>query len=385
MRGVLYVLGLLTLFACAKADSTKIIVGAQRTFAYLPEIHNKTVSLVVNQTSTIGKTHLVDSLLTLGIKINTIFAPEHGFRGEADAGEHVKSGIDTKTNLPITSLYGNNKKPTTSQLANTDVVIFDIQDVGCRFYTYLSTLHYIMESCAENKVDLIILDRPNPNGFYIAGPVLKEEYKSFVGMHPIPIVHGCTLGEMAKMINGEGWLKSNVKCNLKIIKCENYTHTTFYNLPIPPSPNLPNQQSIILYPSLCLFEPTKVSIGRGTYYPFQVIGYPENKSNFSFTPVSINGMSKYPKFQNKTCYGEDLRNIEPFTFTLDYIVKYYSSFPNKTQFISSHSFFDKLTGTNEVRKMLFNGYSAKKIELTWKEDLDTYKTIRKKYLLYPDF
>lgn len=373
-----------SLQGCAAEQEKAIVIGAEQTNQYLSLIGKKSVSLVVNQTSTIGRTHLVDSLLSLGVRINHIMAPEHGFRGDKDAGAHVKSGIDTQTNLPILSLYGKNKKPNATQLANTDLILFDVQDVGCRFYTYLSTLHYVMEACAENNIELVVLDRPNPNGHYVAGPVLASNISSFVGMHPIPIVHGCTLGELAQMINGEGWLKDKIKCNLKVVTCKNYTHATPYVLPIAPSPNLPNQQSILLYPSLCLFEPTQISIGRGTPTPFQIYGSPKGKGSFSFTPVSTPGASKYPKHQDNTCVGVNLQNINPPKFSLHYLHKEYAAYPNKKDFFTSESFFDKLAGTSSIREMLVAGKSLNEIEATWKDDLENYKVRRKKYLIYPE-
>lgn len=362
-------------------SSQEIKTGSERTSEYLPLLEGKSVGIVVNQTSTIGKTHLVDSLLSLGVNLKSIFGPEHGFRGNADAGEKVKNNIDTKTGLPILSLYGKNKKPTPEQLAGIDVMIFDIQDVGVRFYTYISTMHYIMEACAENAIPLLVLDRPNPNGDYIAGPILDLKFRSFVGMHPIPVVHGLTVGELAQMINGEGWLENKLKCNLTIIKADNWNHATPFQLPIKPSPNLPNHQSIRLYPSLCFFEGTSISIGRGTNFPFQVIGDTvATDSTFSFTPVSITGMAKYPKFENKLCYGSDLRQVKPPHFTIKYLVNYLA-LPNTS--INRPDFFNLLAGNDILIKQIKGGKSAIEIEESWQSDLKAYELMRNKYLLYP--
>ena len=373
--------------ACAstQADVPKNLkTGAEQTNLYVSDLKGKSVALVVNHTSTIGKTHLADSLLSLGIKIKTIFAPEHGFRGTADAGEHVANGIDKKTGLPIVSLYGSNKKPSAAQLEGIDVVIFDIQDVGARFYTYTSTMHYVMEACAEQSKKLLILDRPNPNGHYVDGQVLDKKFASFVGLNPVPVVHGCTVGELAQMINGEGWLSGNKKCNLQIIKCLGYIHSTSYNPPIATSPNLPNLQSMLLYPSICSFEGTEVSVGRGTDKQFQVIGSPNPKNgSFTFTPEDKPG-AKNPPQKGKLCYGEDLSRIDARNqaFTLKYVIDYYQKSDNKAKFFSSPSFFDKLAGSDTIRKQIIAGMTEKQIRASWKADLDKYKTTRKKYLLY---
>jgi uncharacterized protein YbbC (DUF1343 family) len=373
--------------ACAQQQKPeqekKLVLGAEQVKSYKALLFNKKVALVVNQTSMVGDKHLVDVMLENDIEVKKVFAPEHGFRGQADAGEKVESGKDPKTGLPIVSLYGKNKKPTAEQLADVDVVIFDIQDVGVRFYTYISTMHYVMEACAENNKHLIVLDRPNPNGDYIDGPVLEEEHRSFVGMHPIPIVHGLTVGELAGMINGEGWLEGGLKCELSVIRMENYTHHTPYELPVKPSPNLPNQQSIRLYPSLALFEGTSISVGRGTYMPFQVVGYPDKRfGEFSFMPESIEGMAKYPKHEGKTCYGVDLRNITPPAFTLRYLLDFYRMSDFKEEFFNN--FFEKLAGTSELRDQIKAGFDEQEIRLSWQEDLTKYKEMRKVYLLYPE-
>jgi uncharacterized protein YbbC (DUF1343 family) len=387
IKNTFVLLNLWVATACAstQTDAPKNLkTGAEQTNLYVSDLKGKTVALVVNHTSMIGTTHLADSLLSLGIKIKTIFAPEHGFRGTADAGEHVTNGIDKKTGLPIVSLYGTNKKPSVAQLEGIDVVIFDIQDVGARFYTYTSTMHYVMEACAEQSKKLLILDRPNPNGHYVDGQVLNKKFASFVGLNPVPVVHGCSVGELAQMINGEGWLAGNKKCNLQIIKCLGYKHSTAYNPPIATSPNLPNLQSMLLYPSICLFEGTEVSVGRGTDKQFQVIGSPNSKNgSFTFTPEDKPG-AKNPPQKGKLCYGEDLSHIDARKqeFTLKYIIEYYQKSNDKAKFFSSPSFFDKLAGSDTTRKQIMAGMTEMQIRASWKVDLDKYKTIRKKYLLY---
>jgi len=365
-----------------KAD---IIMGAEQLDKYLPMLKGKRVALVVNQSSLVYGEHLVDVLLRKKVKIVKIFAPEHGFRGSADAGEHLKNGIDKATKLPIISLYGKHKKPTKSDLRNVDIVIFDIQDVGVRFYTYLSTLHYIMEATAQNHKPLIVLDRPNPNGNRIDGEVLNFNYKSFVGMHPVPILYGMTIGEYAKMINGEGWLKGNLKADLTIIPLKNYTHHTFYYLPVKPSPNLPNELAVYLYPSLALFEGTVFSVGRGTDKQFQIYGNPYYKNkNFSFIPYSREG-AKYPKFENRRCYGVDLRseyiNINS-GINLNYVIDAYNNYHNKKNFFLKNRFFDKLAGSNNLRQQIEAGMSPKEIKKSWEKELNDFKKIRKNYLIY---
>ena len=382
---VLLYLWVATACASTQADAPKTLkTGAEQTNLYVSDLKGKTVALVVNHTTMINRTHLADSLLSLGIKIKTIFAPEHGFRGTADAGEHVANGIDKKTGLPIVSLYGNNKKPSAAQLEGIDVVIFDIQDVGARFYTYTSTMHYVMEACAEQSKKLLILDRPNPNGHYVDGQVLDKKFASFVGLNPVPVVHGCTVGELAQMINGEGWLAGNKKCNLQVIKCLGYKHSTAYNPPIATSPNLPNLQSMLLYPSICFFEGTEVSVGRGTDKQFQVIGSPNPKNgNFTFTPEDKPG-AKNPPQKGKLCYGEDLSKMDARSqgFTLKYVIDYYQKSTDKAKFFSSPSFFDKLAGSDTLRKQIMAGLTESQIRASWKADLDKYKAIRKKYLMY---
>ncbi|MES2836603.1 MAG: DUF1343 domain-containing protein [Bacteroidota bacterium] len=376
-------------FLITLCSFAQIKTGAEQTDLYLPQLKNKTVVVLVNHTATIKQTHLVDSLLKLKIKVKKIFCPEHGFRGDADAGEHVKNAKDKKTGLPIVSLYGANKKPKPTDLKGIDVVVFDIQDVGARFYTYISSMHYMMEACAENNVEFIVLDRPNPNGFYIDGPILKKENKSFIGMHPIPIVHGLTIGELAQMINGEKWLENGVKCKLTVVPCLNYTHKTMYELPIKPSPNLPNANSIILYPSVCLFEGTVISVGRGTPQPFEIIGHPSlSDSLYSFTPVAIEGASKNPPFKDQLCYGyklcmisDDIKSKKQLN--LSYLLKVYSEYGDKANFFTN--FFRLLAGTDELQKQIEQGLSEEEIRKSWKREINVYKHLRKNYLLYEDF
>jgi len=375
------------------ADSTTISVleilsGAQQMNTYVPLLETKNVAVVANQTSVIYKsdgsfTHLVDSLLSLNITVKKVFSPEHGFRGKADAGEKVTNGIDVKTGLPIISLYGKNKKPSEEQLKDIDVLIFDIQDVGVRFYTYISTLHYVMETCAEIGIPLIVLDRPNPNGSYIDGPTLETAYTSFVGMHPVPVVYGMTIGEYAQMINGENWLKNNVTCNLTIIPIKNYNHHTAYSLPIKPSPNLPNDKAINLYPSLCFFEGTNVSVGRGTNKQFQIYGSPfmaDEDIDYCFTPQPNFG-AKYPKHQNIKCCGFDLSDTENLRkLNLYYLIEAYSSTLDKSTFFNS--FFTKLAGTKKLQEQVINGISEKEIYKSWQPKIKAFKKVREKYLLY---
>ena len=377
------------LISYAQSSELKIETAAARTGLYVNLLKGKNIAVVANQTSVIFKEiykkkqearHLVDSLLMLGIEVKKVFAPEHGFRGKADAGEVVKDGFDTKTGLQIISLYGKNKKPSAIQLKGIDIVIFDIQDVGARFYTYISSLHYVMEACAEARIQVIILDRPNPNSHYIDGPVLEAEHTSFVGMHKVPVVYGMTIGEYGKMINGEKWLQNGIQCDLKVIPLKNYNHQTTYSLPIKPSPNLPNDKSINLYPSLCFFEGTNISAGRGTEMQFQVYGSPYvTKSSFTFTPQANEG-SKYPKYKNKRCFGEDLRTAKNLQkLDLSYVIKAYQQNTAKEFF---NTFFTKLAGTKNLQKQIEQGLSEKQIRRTWEQDLISFKKIRKKYLIY---
>ena len=368
---------------------SRVVPAADRVDAYLPLLQGKKVALVVNHSSRVGNKHLVDFLLQKGIKITKIFAPEHGFRGRADAGSHVKNSRDSRTNLPIISLYGKHKKPTKSDLKGTDILLFDIQDVGVRFYTYLSTLHYVMEAGAQNNKPLILLDRPNPNGHYIDGPILESKQRSFVGLDPVPLVYGMTIGEYARMLNGEGWLAKGAKVKLTVIPTAGYRHDTPYSLPIKPSPNLPNDRAIALYPSLAFFEGTVFSAGRGTTKPFELYGHPNYRSKkFSFVPKSRVG-AKYPKFQNKKCYGIDLsqKSLKDIRakkqIELSYLQDAYANFPNKKQFFLKNNFMDKLAGTDKLRKQILSGLSEAKIRASWQRDLDKFRKIRMKYLIYP--
>lgn len=369
------------------ANGSSIITGAEQSEKYLPLIQNKKVGLVVNNTSVVKDVHLVDFLLSKNIKVGKIFAPEHGFRGDASAGEVIKDGVDSKTGIPVISLYGQTKKPTAAHLKNLDVLIFDIQDVGCRFYTYISTLHLVIEACAENNLKLIVLDRPNPNGDYVAGPVLKPGFESFVGMDPIPIVHGCTVGELANMINGEKWHKAEKTCDIKVVPVHNYTHSSKYELPVRPSPNLPNYLSVRLYPSLCFFEATSVSVGRGTDFPFQVLGgLNKNLGDFKFIPKSIPNVAVRPLNEGKECYGVDLRSLKVVpNFTLKYFIEFYNKYENKKEFLTREAWFNKLAGTDELLKLIKSGKSEAEILAQFKPDLEKYKVMRKKYLLYTDF
>ncbi len=384
-------IGLVILFlfseSCSVAQNNTIVTGAEQSQEYLPLLKNKRVGMVVNNTSVAGDVHLVDFLLSKNIQIEKIFAPEHGFRGNASAGAKIVDGVDTKTGITVLSLYGKTRKPTPEHLKNLDIIIFDIQDVGCRFYTYISTMHLVMEACAENGIPLLILDRPNPNGDYVAGPIRKPEFKSFVGMDPIPIVHGLTVGELAQMINGEKWLKNGVECDLSVVKVKNYTHSTKYELPVRPSPNLPNYRSIRLYPSLCFFEATSVSVGRGTDFPFQVLGgLQPNLGDFVFTPRSIPHVAVNPLNLGKKCYGVDLRELKEIpTFTLKYFLDFYSKYKNKEAFLTREKWLNKLAGTDDLIAQIRAGEKENEIVKSWQPELEHYKSIRKKYLLYPDF
>jgi uncharacterized protein YbbC (DUF1343 family) len=379
-----------------KFNSKPVVTGADRTDQYLDILKGKAVALVVNQTSMVGHRHLADTLQDLGIHIKVIFAPEHGFRGDADAGAHVANTKDPKTGIDVISLYGKKQKPSPEDLSGINIVVFDIQDVGCRFYTFLSTLQYVMEACAENGKDLLILDRPNPNGYYVDGPVLDMKFKSFVGMSRIPVVYGLTLGEYAEMAKGEKWINEADKLDLRVITCENYTHTTKYKLPISPSPNLKNERAVFLYPSLCFFEGTNVSVGRGTDYPFQVIGSPYTlmDSGFTFTPMSRPGATDPPS-KGLLCKGYDLRKYDKETahelgtemkgVNVKYLLKMYALTSDKDKFFSSPDFFDKLAGTDELRRQIIAGKTEPEIRASWQNALREYKGIRKKYLLYQDF
>ncbi|HET8884772.1 MAG TPA: DUF1343 domain-containing protein [Salinimicrobium sp.] len=373
-----------------KEKLAEIIVGANRTAVYLPFLENKKVGIVGNQSSVIFKdknhktyTHLVDSLVALNVNVIKVYAPEHGFRGTADAGEVIKDGKDVKTGLPIISLYGSNKKPTPQQLENIDILIFDLQDVGARFYTYISSLHYVMEAAAANNIPMLILDRPNPNGHYIDGPILEPQHKSFVGMHPIPVVHGLTMGEYAKMINGEKWLKNGIQAEITVIEMENYDHEKEYNLPIKPSPNLPSAKAVNLYPSLCFFEGTNVNAGRGTSKQFQVFGSPfldSEKYEFSYVPKPNEG-SKHPKHEGKICYGKDLSNTEKLSeLNLDWLIEAYNNTSNKDDFFTD--FFTTLAGTEKLQQQIGAGMTEDEIRETWESGLKDFRKMRERYLMY---
>ena len=362
--------------------------GADRPELYLPLLKNKSVAVVTNQTGLMqDRTFLVDYLVKNGVRITTIFAPEHGFRGDADAGEHVKNGVDTKTGIPIISLYGNNKKPKPEQLKGIDIVLFDIQDVGVRFYTYISTLTYVMEAGAENGVEVIVLDRPNPHDGYIDGPVLKDQWKSFVGMHNIPVVYGLTIGEYGNMVNGEKWLKNGVQAKYTLIPMLGYHKKKRYGVLDKPSPNLPNEKSINLYPSLCFFEGTQLSVGRGTDFPFQIFGSPWTKNlPYKFTPKPNFG-AKDPFLNGKLCYGENLSSYpeDLRELNIDWLLKAYSNYKNPTKdFFLKNLFFDKLAGTDELRKQIIAGKSAAEIKDSWKKGLEDFQKIRAKYVMYKD-
>lgn len=372
-----------------KNDSA-ITVGAKRFDVYLPWLKGKRVAVVANHTSLVGKTHLVDTLLGLKVNIKKIFSPEHGFRGDGDAGESIASGKDKKTGLPVVSLYGNHKKPTVKDFEGIDIVVFDLQDVGVRFFTYISTMTYVMEACAEQNKTFVVLDRPNPNGYYVDGPVLEDKYKSFVGMHPVPIVHGMTVAEYARMASGEGWLKNGVRCDIKYVTCLGYTHNDLYQLPVKPSPNLSTMAAVYLYPSVCLFEGTAISVGRGTDYPFQVIGHPRlNNGTYDFTPRSIPGASKNPPYKDTLCHGHDLRG-----FAENYIRSHrkiylfwlqgcYQDFPDKDKFFNNY--FYSLSGSSTLKQQVTDGKTEDEIRKTWQPGLAKFKEIRTRYLLYPDF
>jgi len=379
---------LLMLTACNAQQKDDIIIGANRMTEYLPLVKDKNVGIVSNQTSLVktdedGYIHLVDTLLKRDMKVKKVFAPEHGFRGKADAGEVIEDGIDRKTGLPIISLYGKNKMPKRTQLEDIDIMLFDIQDVGVRFYTYISTLHYIMKACAKFEIPLIVLDRPNPNADLVGGPVLKEGFESFVGMHAIPVAHGLTIAEYARMIMGEGWLGKNLRTELHPIYMENYNKSMRYEPPVPPSPNLPNYRSIRYYPSLCFFEGTKISVGRGTDIPFQVFGapfLPQKKYTFNFTPQPNEG-AQYPKHQGEKCYGEKFSELPASKVNIAHLVQVYKDSPEKAGFFND--FFNKLAGNSSLKKKIKDGWSAKAIHASWKNDLKKYRLKRSKYVHYP--
>ncbi|MFD2288519.1 DUF1343 domain-containing protein [Pedobacter petrophilus] len=374
---------------------TSIKTGAEQTEIYLRMLEGKRVGMVVNPTSVIGTQTSVDSLVKLGVKIQKIFGPEHGFRGDASAGVHVNDSVDAKTGIKAVSLYGKHSTPTAEDLADIDVMVFDIQDVGVRFYTYINTLQNVMEACAAHNKALIILDRPNPNGYLIDGPILDPKFKSGIGVQPIPIAHGLTVGEYAQMLNGEGWLKNKVKCNITVIKNLNYDHNMEYILPVKPSPNLNTQQSILLYPSTCLFEGTYLNHGRGTMFPFTILGAPylKGKFKFSFTPESIKGMSETPLFQNQVCYGLDLRDYDTSKLrksgqiNISWMLELYQASPKKEDFFNTKlskemNVIERLVGVADFRQQVMAGKSEKQIRASWEPGLSAYKKMRLKYLLY---
>ena len=385
MKTVFCIAALMLLSALALAQTVR--VGAERLELLLPLTEGKRVTLVVNQTSLCGGVHLLDTLLAVGVNVRQVFAPEHGFRGDADAGETVRDGRDAKTGVKIVSLYGNSRKPSRAQMAGTDVVVFDIQDVGARFYTYISTMTYVMESCAECGIPLVVLDRPNPCD-YVDGPVRESGLKSFISLLPIPLLHGCTVGELALMVNGEGWLAGGVKCDLEVIPVTGWCHGQPWPLSVKPSPNLPNDQSIALYPSLCPFEGTSVSVGRGTTFPFQVLGTPYTKkwSPFSFTPEPLEGFDKNPLHRGVRCYGDDLREVTPPKgFSLRYVIEYYKAYKAagaEDKFFSRPKTFDTLLGTSQVRMDIIGGLAEEEIRAKWQEGLSRYKSVRRKYVMY---
>ena len=374
------------LAACSSGESP-VRTGADQMDLYLPLLEGKHFALVANHTSVVGGRHLVDTLLSSGIdkeQIVKVFAPEHGFRGNRAAGIEIEDGTDAATGIPVASLYGAHRKPEPADLSGIDIIIFDLQDVGVRFYTYISTLHYVMESCAENGIPLVLLDRPNPNGGYVDGPLLQKAFTSFVGMDPIPVVYGLTIGELAEMINGEGWLNNGVRCDLTVIPCDGYRHGDPYSLPVNPSPNLDSDQAVKLYPSTCFFEGTVISEGRGTSMPFEIFGHPELPGEFSFTPETIPGVARNPKFEGEVCHGTNLSDYTPeegwTRIHLEWLLEAYRAFPRKEEFFTSY--FDTLSGTDALRTQVEAGWNESQIRASWQSELDQYKIIRKKYLIY---
>lgn len=381
---------LFTLHSCESKPEFTVEPGACQLEEYISKIQGKRIGVMVNHTSMLNEIHLVDTLLTLNQNIIKIFSPEHGFKGNAEDGAYLNDDTYSDKNIPVISLYGNKRKPTKSDLHGIEIMLFDLQDVGVRFYTYISSLHYIMEACAENSISLFVLDRPNPNGHYVDGPVLNTDFRSFIGMHPVPVVYGMTIGEYAKMINGEKWLSDSLQCDLYVVPCVNYTHTTFYSLPVAPSPNLKSMEAIYLYPSTCFFEGTVVSEGRGTDAPFQLIGHPDySVREHSFTPRSIPGASINPKFKGELCFGIDLRNLPRDSLivrdyiNLDYLFTFYNDLNLGNDFFTSY--FDLLAGSDNMRKQILQGIGEEEIRNSWKQEAKVFKEIRAKYLLYPDF
>lgn len=392
----LTLVALLLVLSLNSFSQTEIKTGAEQLELYLPLLKGKRVAMLANQTSIVGESHLVDTLKSLGVNIVKVFGPEHGFRGQASAGAHVGDETDPKTGIPVISLYGRKNKPTKDDLANVDILIYDLQDVGCRFYTNINALSRLMEACHENGKELLILDRPNPNGYLIDGPILDMKHRSGIGMFPIPIAHGLTVGEFAQMANGEGWLTDKVKCQLRVIKVANYNHNMPYTLPVKPSPNLNTQQAVLLYPSTCLFEGTYLNHGRGTYYPFTVLGSPELKGiyEFSYTPIGIKGMAETPLHMNQVCYGLDLRNYDvnilrqKKQINIQWMIELYNAYPYKEKFFDSSlsremGTIERLAGVDAFRQQIISGVSEKEIRASWEPGLTEYKSMRKKYLLYP--
>ncbi|RLD71096.1 MAG: DUF1343 domain-containing protein [Bacteroidetes bacterium] len=377
------------LMAACSPDTPPVRCGADQLDQYLALIEGKQIALVANHTSLVGGRHLVDTLLARGIErdqIVKVFAPEHGFRGDRAAGVQIEDGTDPLTGIPVASLYGSHKKPEPGELAGIELMLFDLQDVGARFYTYISTLHYVMEACAENNIPLILLDRPNPNGAYVDGPVLDTAFSSFVGMHPIPVVYGLTIGELAGMINGEGWLSKGIRCRVTVIPCADYTRGQPYSMPVSPSPNLANDHAVLMYPSTCFFEGTVLSEGRGTDMPFEVYGHPDLPGAFSFTPEIIAGVARNPKFKGSICYGEDLRSFTPeegwTRIHLQWLLEAYKAFPQKEEFFTSY--FSTLAGTDKLRMQVEAGWDEERIRASWQEELEQYKEKRRKYLIYDE-
>ncbi len=384
-----FILFFLTTGNSPAKEKNSVLPGAYQTDLYFPLLKGKTLGIVANQTSMLGKLHLVDSLQKSGFNIQCVFAPEHGLRGDKGNGEHVAASVDEKTGIPVISLYGKNMRPQQKDLKGIDLMIFDIQDVGVRFYTYISTLQYVMEACIDNKIPLVILDRPNPNGYFVDGPVLESKFSSFVGMQPVPIVYGMTIGEYASMIDGEGWLKKKEKCKLTIVPVKNYNHKFMYQLPVPPSPNLPDMDAVYLYPSICLFEGTRISLGRGTNKPFRLIGFPDTISDgITFMPIDMPGYAMNPPYKDTICAGQDLsgegrRVVALKSIQLKWLLSMYSRYPDKDKFFND--FFDKLAGTDKLRQQIMDNKSEEEIKKSWQEGIRQFKKIRKKYIKYKDF
>lgn len=371
-------------------QAPRVVVGAERLDVYLPLLEGRQVGLVVNPTARVGGTHLLDTLIARGVCVTRIFAPEHGFRGEEEAGQEVRNGLDVRTGTPVVSLYGRKKKPSADDLAFVDVVVFDIQDVGARFYTYISTLYYVLQASGAAGRPVVVLDRPNPNGHYVDGPLLEEDLESFIGIAPLPVVHGCTVGELARYFTGEDWVMPGPKPRLTVICCENYTHRTRYDLPVKPSPNLPDVRSVLLYPSICLFEGTTASVGRGTETPFQLVGHPDfPPGGFSFTPL-CNDAARTPPHEHRTCHGYDLRAVpldslfNSRQLDLHWLLDFYCEFPDKERFFLKNGFFDLLAGTPELRRQIELGTSEAEIRASWQPGLEYFKLVRQPYLLYPE-